>query len=67
MLNYCYGLKKFLLNENVEPPTEMDKNLLESSQTYFSDIQWAYKNGKYFQPKSQTEYKNLVLNSSNVQ
>jgi hypothetical protein len=31
MQNYCYGLKKFLLNENVEPPTEMDKNLLESS------------------------------------
>jgi hypothetical protein len=39
-LMYNYGLHRFVLNENVEPPVSADI-LANKKLSYFSDIQWA--------------------------
>ena len=39
-----YGLQKYILKENVEPISVESTNLFKKeSQTYFSDLKWAFK------------------------
>ena len=53
LLHFGWGLQKFILKEEVEPPSNISHlNILYHEKDYnFSDINWTKKNGKYFQPK----------------
>jgi len=39
MLMYHFGLHKYILNENIEPPFSSDM-LAKQKISYFSDIEW---------------------------
>jgi hypothetical protein len=66
-----YGLQKYVLKENTEMPLPSNSNLLQNptNHVYFSDIQWAMKEGGKKNQKQRTikDYKNIILRSSRVQ
>ena len=69
-VNFMYGLRKWVLKENVEQPA--DPNALEVnaqliSSRYFSDLSWAYYQKLNMKVRGQREIKSLVLNSERVQ
>lgn len=65
---FCWGLHHFVLKENVDPPTEVDRAdvLLTSGDSSVSTVAWAFSRGNEFQTISKKEFKSLVLNSERV-
>jgi glycerone phosphate O-acyltransferase/fatty acyl-CoA reductase len=67
--NYAQGLKKYILKEKVESPDEhQNMDLISEFKHYdrFSDIKWAYNNGKFLKTRGLTEMKSLILNAPRV-
>lgn len=65
---YCYGLHRFVLKENVEPPSQQTTDLLSKfPEHHFSDVIWAWKRGKFGNTRSRVEFRTQVLNSTRVQ
>jgi glycerone phosphate O-acyltransferase/fatty acyl-CoA reductase len=70
LMNYSYGLQKFVLKENVERPADpksWDLNLDSRRHRYFADIMWAYNTGEPMNPRSRSEMRTLILSSAKVQ
>ena len=68
IVNFCWGLQRYLLKEMVEPPSQAKSmNLLEKSKFYLNDIQWAMNKGSPFHPRSNEDMKSCVMNSQRVQ
>mmetsp|Transcript_6857 Transcript_6857/g.12463 ORF Transcript_6857/g.12463 Transcript_6857/m.12463 type:complete len:1134 (-) Transcript_6857:48-3449(-) len=70
LMNYSYGLQRFVLKESVAPPVDpksWDMNLESRRHRYFSDIMWAYNSGEPMSSRSRNEMRNLILSSSRVQ
>ena len=65
---FAWGLHRFILKENIDPPTEAERSdvLLSSGKGVVSTVDWVLNRGAdvYIPPK--TEYKSLVLNSERV-
>ena len=66
---FNYGLQKYVLKENVEPPGTPENMDLFSKHYYFghfSDIKWALENGKAFNARSSKSHTEMILNSSKI-
>ena len=66
---FNYGLQKYVLKENVEPPgtpENMDLFSKQDDSGYFSDIKWALENGKAFSARSSKSHTEMILNSSKI-
>ena len=65
LMNFNYGLQKYILKENVDPPGDPQSTDLFSlfNYNYFSDIKWAKSQGQPFATKSKREHISLVMNS----
>ena len=46
MMMYHFGLHKYILGEQVDPPNAADL-LAKQKLSYFSDVQWALAQGKH--------------------
>jgi 1-acyl-sn-glycerol-3-phosphate acyltransferase len=68
LFNYIQGLKKFILKENVETsePNSMDLISDYKYYSYFSDIKWAYDNGRVTSSRGTKEIKSIILNAPRV-
>ena len=66
--HFNYGLQKYVLKENVQPPGNLDDLdlLTRPDSSYFSDIRWALQNGKNFQARSSKTYQDMIMNSTKV-
>ena len=66
--HFNYGLQKYVLKENVQPPGNLDDLdlLTKQDNNYFSDIRWALQSGKNFQARSAKTYQEMILNSSRI-
>lgn len=66
--HFNYGLQKYVLKENVQPPGNLDDLdlLTKQDNNYFSDIRWALQNGKNFQARSSKTYQEMIMNSTRV-
>ena len=66
--HFCYGLQKYVLKENVQPPGNLDDLdlLTKQDSSYFFDIRWALQSGKNFQARSSKTYQDMILNSTKV-
>ena len=70
LTNYTYGLKKYVLKEDVSMPLDahgLDLNVEYRNPTYFSDIKWAYNSGAPIKIRGLHEIKSILLNASKVQ
>jgi glycerone phosphate O-acyltransferase/fatty acyl-CoA reductase len=70
ILNYAFGLHKFVLKENVERPVDpssLELNWNFGTGKYFSDIYWAYNGGEPAQVRGFYEMKSLIFNAPSVQ
>lgn len=71
MSNFSYGLRKFVLRENVETPSSdphaLNLNWDYRTKQYFSDIMWAYNHGEPINIRHNKDIKNLILNGAKVQ
>lgn len=70
LMNYSYGLQKYVLKESVAPlvdPKSWDLNLESRRHRYFSDIMWAYNAGEPLNPRSRAEMRSLIVSSPRVQ
>jgi alcohol-forming fatty acyl-CoA reductase len=65
LMHFNYGLQKYLLKENVDPPGDPQATDLFSlwNYNYFSDIKWARSQGQPFATKQKREHISLVMNS----
>lgn len=68
LLNYTWGLQRFILKENIDPPTEADKTdiLLTTGTKGLSNYTWILSRGNEFKPLPVHEMKALVLQSKKV-
>lgn len=64
--NYGYGMQKYLLKSEVEPPFEGRVNFINTKPNYFSDIMWVYYHGKKQKTRDHGDMKKLILNSDKV-
>ena len=69
LLNYAWGLHKFILKENIDLPTETGKvDVLMTSGKFssLSTLAWPFTRENRFQPKTAAEMKKIVLSSKRV-
>ena len=68
LLNYMWGLHRFILKENIEPPAEGNRSdvLLTSGKSTISNIAWAMNRGPAYKPKTAQEIRNIVIQSKKV-
>jgi len=64
---FCYGLHKFILKEDPEPPTRLDV-LRKNKADFLSDLTFSFSAAGEFNNRwSREDLKNIVLSSSRVQ
>ena len=70
LLHFAWGLKKFVLKEEVDTPANVKRLDVLSRQNnedkYFLDMDWALTHGKSFQPPSSNVMMKKVLGSEKV-
>jgi len=67
-LNFGWGLQKFVLKEQIEPPSHAKHmNLLERHRHLIGEVQWALNKGQNYYPRSNAEMKSLIISSNRVQ
>lgn len=70
LTNYAFGLRKYVLKENVINPvdaTSLDINWEYRNTSYFSDILWAYNSGASIKVRGIREMRSIILNATKVQ
>ena len=70
LVNYAFGLKKYVLKENIMNPVDangVDINWEYRDPNYFSDITWAYNGGVSMKVRGLHEIKSIMLNATRVQ
>jgi glycerone phosphate O-acyltransferase/fatty acyl-CoA reductase len=70
ILSFIYGLKKFVLKEEIYSELDVqhsDLNWDIRSESRFSDILWAYNGGDSSHHRKASEMRNLILRSQRVQ
>jgi len=65
---FCWGLHRFILKENVDPPAEVERAdaLSTSGSTSVSLLKWALDRGLDFEVPPKEEFKAVVLSSERV-
>ena len=65
---FQWGLHRFILKENVDPPAEVEKSdaLTTSGNSHVSTIKWALNRGLDFEVPPKEEFKAVILSSQRV-
>ena len=63
---FVYGIMKYILKEEAEPPFSTRENIVDRKPRYFSDLSWVYNHGKKQKIHSHKMISKIVLNSERV-
>lgn len=63
---FAYGMQKFLLNEEVEPPYGERHSFISTRPRAFSDLAWVYVHGKDQKTRDHNQICKIILNSERV-
>ena len=70
LMHFAWGLKKFVLREEVDPPTNLNRldvlSRMKNDDSYFLDVNWALDHGKNFQPSNSKVVTKHVLSCERV-
>ncbi len=68
MIYFMWGLRRFILKENVDPPPEVSKfdALRTSGKSGISTLKWALNRGVEFDVPPKEEMKNVIMRSQKV-
>ena len=64
--NFSYGIQKFILKEDTEPPYGDRKNFVNKRPQFLSDLMFVYHNGKSQSTRNFNQTLKLILNSEKV-
>lgn len=63
---FAYGMQKFLLKEEVEPPYGERHSFISTRPRAFSDLAWVYVHGKNQKTRDHNQICKIILNSERV-
>lgn len=64
--NFGYGMQKYILKEEVEPPFGNRTSMISTRPRWFGDLAWVYYHGKKEKTRDHGQIKKMVLNSERV-